>query len=187
MGTQESILDDVRSRVDDAIESSDIILFVMEYNKITELDEVIAKKLRKSRKPIILVGNKADNMNRALESYELLSLGFGDVIPTSPVQHRGIQDLRNALTVELKAIGFTETEENPMKDNSKLHLAIIGRPNVGKSSLVNALSGTMRSIVKDLPGTTRDSIDTVIDWKLVDDNLSYGNRSFKISDCHLEN
>lgn len=164
VGTQESILDDVRSRVDDAIESSDIILFVMEYNKITELDEVIAKKLRKSRKPIILVGNKADNMNRALESYELLSLGFGDVIPTSPVQHRGIQDLRNALTVELKAIGFTETEENPMRDNSKLHLAIIGRPNVGKSSLVNALSGTMRSIVKDLPGTTRDSIDTVIDW-----------------------
>lgn len=158
----ETLLSDVRWRVDDAIASSDLILFVLEYDRLTEFDEQIAKRLRKSGKPIILVANKADNAKRALESYELMSLGLGDIIPTSPVQSRGLMELSNMITKELRSIGFdTKADEEP-ENPDMLKLAIIGRPNVGKSSLVNAISGEMRSIVKDMPGTTRDSIDTII-------------------------
>ncbi len=84
----ETLLSDVRGRVDDAIENSDIIIFVLEYDRVTSFDEDIAKKLRRSGKSIIVIGNKADNSKRALESYALLELGLGDVIPTSPMQSR---------------------------------------------------------------------------------------------------
>jgi GTP-binding protein len=158
----ETLLSDVRGRVDDAIASSDLILFVLEYDRLTEFDEQIAKRLRKSGKPVILVANKADNAKRALESYELMSLGLGDIIPTSPIQSRGLIELSNMITRELRAIGF-DTKADAEPDNLDiLKLAIIGRPNVGKSSLVNAISWEMRSIVKDMPGTTRDAIDTII-------------------------
>ena len=161
-GNDESILQDVRVRVDEAIESSDIILFILEYDKITEFDEVIAKKLRKSHKTILLVANKADNKDRALESYNLLSLWFEDVFPTSPVQHRWIDALKIKIAEILKAEGYKYTLKD--EEDTSLKLAIIGRPNVGKSSIVNAISWKTRSIVKDLPGTTRDAIDTLFTW-----------------------
>ena len=91
-----------------------------------------------------------------------MSLGLGDIIPTSPVQSRGLIELSNMITRELRALGFDTRADAEPVDPDILKLAIIGRPNVGKSSLVNAISGEMRSIVKDMPGTTRDSIDTII-------------------------
>jgi GTPase len=158
----ETLLSDVRGRVDDAISSSDLILFVLEYDRLTEFDEQVAKRLRKSGKPVILVANKADNPKRALESYELMRLGLGDVIPTSPVQSRGLVELSNVITSKLRGLGFETKADSEIDNPNILKLAIIWRPNVGKSSLVNAISWEMRSIVKDMPGTTRDAIDTVV-------------------------
>ncbi len=161
----ETLLSDVRTRVDDAIESSDLILFVLEYDRVTEFDEHIAKRLRRSKKPIIIVGNKADNPKRAIEAYGLLELGLGDVIAVSPMQTRGLEELRDAVVSTLREHGFDNTADIEVEDSWMLKLAIIGRPNVGKSSLVNAISGETRSIVKDMPGTTRDAIDTIITFQ----------------------
>lgn len=136
----ETLLSDVRARADSAIESSDIILFVLEYDRVTEFDEHIAKRLRKSKKPIIIVANKADNDKRALESYALLELGLGEVIPTSPMQTRGLHTLRDAITRTLREEGFETHADSEIDNPDILKLAIIGRPNVGKSSLVNAIS-----------------------------------------------
>jgi GTP-binding protein len=160
----ETLLTDVRDRTDDAIEHADIILLVLEYDKITDFDEYIVKKLRRSKKPVIIIANKADNPKRDMEAYNLLSLGLGDVVPMSAVQNRGFFELKMKVADELKKAGHTFSP-NTANDDGLLKLAIIGRPNVGKSSLVNALSGEMRSIVKDMPGTTRDAIDTIIDFK----------------------
>ena len=158
----ETLLSDVRNRVDEAIESSDLILFVLEYDRVTMFDEDIAKKLRRSNKPVIIIANKADNPKRAMESYTLLELGLGDVIPTSPMQNRGLRDLLAATATTLRGLGFDAKSDAEVEDPDMLKLSIIGRPNVGKSSLVNAISGETRSIVKDMPGTTRDSIDTIV-------------------------
>ncbi len=130
IGTDEAIFDDVRSRVDDAISRSDLILFVVEYDRLTELDELIVRKLRKSGKKIIVLANKADNANRALESYEHLSLGLGVVIPVSAIQSRGFGQMRAEIAEILQALGHEKTEEAPVLDEGLLKLAIIGRPNV---------------------------------------------------------
>lgn len=162
VGNDESILDDVRTRVDEAISQSDLILFVLEFDRMTELDESIVRKLRKSNKKILVLANKADNANRALEAHEHARLGLGPVIPLSAIQSRGFLELRNQINDTLRSIGFSDTASESYVSDDVLKLAIIGRPNVGKSSLVNAISGETRSIVKDMPGTTRDAIDTII-------------------------
>lgn len=163
MADDETLLTDVRNRTDDAIAHADIILFVLEYDKVTAFDEYIVKKLRKSKKPVIVIANKADNPKRDIEAYNLLSLWLGEVIPMSAVQNRGFIQIRAKLATELKKKGFGLVP-NTANDDWLLKLAIIGRPNVGKSSLVNALSWKMISIVKDMPGTTRDAIDTIIEY-----------------------
>ncbi len=164
MGDDETLLADVRGRTDDAILHADLILLVLEYDKITDFDEYIVKKLRRSKKPVIIIANKADNPKRDMEAYNLLSLGLGDVVPMSAVQNRGFFDIKTKIATELKAQGHTFVQ-NTSTEDGLLKLAIIGRPNVGKSSLINALSGSIRSIVKDMPGTTRDAIDTIIEFK----------------------
>jgi GTPase len=159
----ETLLADVRARADDAIASSDLILFVLEYDRMTEFDEFIVKKLRRANKPILIVANKADNPKRAVEAFQHMSLGLGDVIPVSAVQNRGFGELKARVATELKAKGFGYAPDATYE--GMLKLAIIGRPNVGKSSLVNAISWETRSIVKDFAGTTRDAIDTVITFQ----------------------
>lgn len=84
----ETLLADVRERTDDAISTSDVILLVVEYNRLTEWDDHIIRRLRKTKKPVIILANKADNSKRAMEAYELLSIGLGEVIPVSAVQSR---------------------------------------------------------------------------------------------------
>lgn len=159
----ETLLADVRARADDAIANSDLILFVLEYDRMTEFDEFIVKKLRRSNKPILIVANKADNPKRAVEAFQHMSLGLGDVIPVSAVQNRGFGELKARVATELKAKWYGYAPDATYE--GMLKLAIIGRPNVGKSSLVNAISWETRSIVKDFAGTTRDAIDTVITFQ----------------------
>lgn len=158
----ETLLADVRGRVDDAIESSDVILFVLDYDRVTEFDDHIARKLRKSWKSIIVVANKADNPKRAMEAYELMNLGLGTVVPVSAMQSRWFIELQDAIVSELRDLDLIVPADINGENPDMLKLAIIGRPNVGKSSLVNAISGEIRTIVKDMPGTTRDAIDTII-------------------------
>ena len=161
-GADDEILQDVRSRVEESVKQSDIILFVLEYDKISSFDEEIAKLLRRSGKHVIVIANKADNHEREREAFSLLSLGFEDVIPTSIVHHRGLTALRTTIAKRLSEKEYTYHEEEYPED--MLKIAIIGRPNVGKSSLVNAITGENRAMVRDMPGTTRDSIDTEIEW-----------------------
>lgn len=159
-GTDDEILKDVRKRVEESIGRSDLIIFVLEYDKITSFDDEIAKLLRRSRKPVIILANKADNPDREREAYELMSLGFDDFVVASVSHGRGLYLLREKIAEFLQKSGL-ETNE-PVYADEVLKMAVIGRPNVGKSSLINAMTGENRVMVRDMPGTTRDAIDTEI-------------------------
>lgn len=187
IGADDEILTDIRNRVQESISRSDLILFVLEYDKLTSLDEEIAKLLRKSGKKVIIVANKADNIERMNEAYALAALGFDDFVITSTAHDRGLDILKLAMVHTLKEGGY-EYEEAEY-DDGVLKLAIIGRPNVGKSSLINALTGTNRAMVRDMPGTTRDSIDSIIEWngeKIVLIDTAGIRRSGKIGSANLE-
>ena len=102
----ETLLSDVRARANDAINSSDLILFVLEYDRMTDFDEFIVKLLRRSGKPVLVVANKADNPKRAIEAYQHMSLGLGDVVAVSAVQTRGFGELKAKIAEMLKELGF---------------------------------------------------------------------------------
>lgn len=163
-GSDDAILQDIRKRVEESVSRSDLILFVLEYDKITALDEEIAKKLRRAGKRVFLIANKADNRLRTLEAFELLSLGFDDFAVISASHAHGLDEVRTKIAAMLKAGGYDYEEED--YSDEYLKLSIIGRPNVGKSSLVNAITGENRAMVRDMPGTTRDSIDSIVEWKV---------------------
>ncbi len=159
-GTDDEILKDVRKRVEESIGRSDLVVFVLEYDKITSFDDEIAKLLRRSGKPVIVLANKADNPEREREAFALLSLGFDDFAVASVSHGRGLFHLREKIAEFLRKNEFSITE--PEYSDEVLKMAIIGRPNVGKSSLINAMTGENRVMVRDMPGTTRDAIDTEI-------------------------
>ncbi len=152
--TQDIFEEEIRKQVLLAIEEADVILFVTDVESgITDLDQTVAGILRKVKKPVFLVVNKADNNVRFLEANEFFSLGLGDIHPVSAVNGSGTGDLLDAVVA-----AFTKAPDDETPDIPKF--AIIGRPNVGKSSLVNALLGEERHIVTPVSGTTRDSIYT---------------------------
>lgn len=124
----ETLLADVRLRADAAIETSDLILFVLEYDRMTEFDEFIVKKLRKSKKPVLIVANKADNPKRAIEAFQHMSLGLGDVIPVSAIQNRGFAELKARVAEIFRKAGYGYSPDATYE--GMLKLAIIGRPNV---------------------------------------------------------
>ncbi|PID84168.1 ribosome biogenesis GTPase Der [Candidatus Gracilibacteria bacterium] len=159
----EELLTDVRQLTQKAIESSDVILLVVEYNRMTQWDETIIQMLRKSGKQVIVVANKADNRKRDIEAYENFEVGLGPVIPVSAVQNRGFRILKDEIAKILKKEGYGFQESDVKGDILKI--ALIGRPNVGKSSLINAISGKGVSLVQDESGTTRDAIDTIIEFE----------------------
>lgn len=147
---------EVTTQAQVALEEADVILFIVDANTgINPLDAEIADALRGSKKPLIIVPNKADNEYREQDSSEFYELGFGKVIPISALNGRSVADLLDAVVEALPSDGDAGYPEDAIK------IAIIGRPNVGKSSLTNAILGEKRVIVSDIPGTTRDAIDTV--------------------------
>lgn len=145
----------IKEQVEIAIEEADALVFMVDVRTgITSIDYQIAEKLKRTAKPVFLVANKADNQNISFNAYEFVSLGLGEIYPISSIQGLGIGDFLDAL---VKSINPPQRME--MKDDY-IKIAIIGRENVGKSSFVNTLLGEERVVVTDVPGTTRDSIDT---------------------------
>lgn len=137
-----------------AMEEADVIVFLVSNQEgVTEADEHVARMLYKADKPVILAVNKADNPEQRQEIYDFYSLGLGDPYPVSGVQGTGLGDLLDAVVAKFPA------KQADANDDS-IEFSVIGRPNVGKSSLVNAILGEERVIVSNIEGTTRDAIDT---------------------------
>ncbi len=149
----------IREQVQIAIEEADAILFMVDVTTgVTDLDDALAELLRRTNKPVFVVANKADNDERTWEASTFYQLGLSEVYPVSALSGRGTGELLDALVKRLPARnGEAETDERP-------RLAIVGRPNVGKSSLTNALLGQERSIVTDISGTTRDAVHSVLKY-----------------------
>ncbi len=146
----------IREQVTIAIEETDLILFVVDVSTgITQLDQEITNMLRSVKKPVMVIANKADNEQKKWGASEFYTLGLGDVYPVSSINGTGSGDLLDKV-VELLPEEIVDPEDD------SLRIAVIGKPNVGKSSLVNKLLGKDRLIVSEISGTTRDSIDSKI-------------------------
>lgn len=148
-----------------ALEEADVVLFMVDgQTGIVDEDERLVKQLRQLHKPIYLVVNKSDNTAQRHNASEFYKLGLGDPYPISALHGTtGVGDLLDTLLKTFGDLGFSKQAED--FDNQPIRLAMIGRPNVGKSSLVNALLGTERHIVSEISGTTRDAIDSPFEWQ----------------------
>jgi GTP-binding protein len=144
-----------------AVEEADLVLFLVDARQgITPGDEEIADLLRRARKPVLLAANKVDDPAREGAIHEFHRLGLGDPVPISSLHGHGTGDLLDEVVERLRELA---PERPPEVDDAAVRVAIIGRPNVGKSSLLNRLLGEERVIVSEVPGTTRDAIDTVLE------------------------
>ena len=152
------ILSQMREQAQIALMSADVVIFLVDVRQgLVDADSKVADMLRKSRKPVMLVVNKVDDFDKMMpDIYEFYQLGIGDPHPISASSKRGLGDMLDALVELLPDKQAGEEEDERVK------VAIIGKPNVGKSSLVNKLVGKDRVIVSDIAGTTRDAIDTVV-------------------------
>ena len=147
----------IAAQAREAVEEADLVLFVVDAKAgVTPGDEELAEILRSSRRPVLVLANKLDDPRRDLEALEFHRLGLGDPIPISALHGHGSGDLLDEIVGRLPG-----RAERPVGEEA-IKVAILGRPNVGKSSLLNALVGRERVIVSEVPGTTRDSIDTVL-------------------------
>src|SRR5438034_2499483 len=148
----------VRHAVEEAIHDSDLLLFLVDAKQgLSPLDQELAQMLRKSQKPVVLVINKIDTEKHENLAFDFASLGFSDSLSISAAHGRGISELIEAIDQLLPSP--SATDQSPVTSRQSLSIAIIGRPNVGKSSLINSIVRSERAIVSELPGTTRDAID----------------------------
>lgn len=149
------IVDAIRAQADIAMDEADVIIFVVDGRAgLTAADEDIAKSLRGTTKPVVVAVNKIDSVQLEVDAYEFYNLGLGDPIPISASNALNLGDLLDEVVKNFDAVKSEVTEDDEIK------IAVIGRPNVGKSSLVNKLLGEERVIVSEIAGTTRDAIDT---------------------------
>ncbi|MBR5949184.1 MAG: ribosome biogenesis GTPase Der [Clostridia bacterium] len=156
--SEDIIAKQMRRQAELAIETAHVIVFIVDGRAgLTAADEEVAEMLRRSKKPVVLVVNKLDHPKFEDEIYDFYTLGIGTPIGISAEQGLGLGDMLDEIVAYFPRIEEEAAEENPS-------IAIVGRPNVGKSSLVNALLGQERTIVSDIPGTTRDAIDTPFVW-----------------------
>ena len=147
----------VRAQAENAIDEADVVLFVVDAKSgILPVEHDVADRLRRTSKPVLVVANKSDSWRGEAQSAEFYALGLGDVHTVSALQGTGTGDLLDAVTAVLP-------EEQPADEAYDARVAIIGRPNVGKSSFLNALVGQERAVVSEIPGTTRDTVDTALE------------------------
>jgi GTP-binding protein len=159
-GEQDEIMDHIRNQAELAIEEADVIVFVTDgRDGVTAADEEVARMLHRTNKPIIVMVNKIDDMKYADNVYEFYQLGFEHVIPVSSLHGTGTGDLLDEVVRH-----FPDQSEEEY-DEDTIRVSLIGRPNVGKSSLVNALLGEERVIVSPVAGTTRDAVDTPFEFE----------------------
>lgn len=167
VGSDDIFEEEIRKQVDLAIDEADIIVFVVDVTEgITPMDTEVANLLRKIKKPVFMAVNKVDNAMREEEAYEFYNLGLGEYYTISSINGSGTGELLDAVAKIIPEDVDEEADELP-------RFAVVGRPNAGKSSFINALIGVERNIVTDIAGTTRDSIDTKynrfgFDFNLVD-------------------
>lgn len=148
----------VKNQVEVAIDEADAIIFLVDVlDGVTHLDRDIAEMLRRCDKPVMLAANKADNERRSLDAAEFYKLALGDPLPVSAYHDIGIDELLDRVVASLPYIP-------PEEELEMMKVAIVGRPNVGKSTLLNAILHEERAIVTETPGTTRDAIDTVFEY-----------------------
>ncbi|MGN1158965.1 MAG: ribosome biogenesis GTPase Der [Lachnospiraceae bacterium] len=152
------ILSQMREQAQIAIDTADVIIFLVDVKQgLVDSDSKVADMLRRAKKPVLLVVNKVDSFQKMMaDVYEFYNLGMGDPIPISAANRLGIGDMLDEVIAHFKEDDFDETEDDRPK------VAIVGKPNVGKSSLVNKMIGENRVIVSDIAGTTRDAIDTEV-------------------------
>ena len=152
------IIKQMRRQAQIAIEMADVILFIVDGKEgLTASDIEVAQMLRKSKKRIVLAVNKIDNLKDEDNSYEFYNLGIGDPVTISAAQGKGLGDLLDEVVKDFDALMEEE------QDDEYIRIAMIGKPNVGKSSLINRLLGEDRNIVSNVPGTTRDAIDSYLE------------------------
>jgi GTP-binding protein len=157
-----SYMQHIRAQVEAAIEESSLLLFVVDAKAgSTAADREVADLLRRSEKPVILVANKADNSRRGEEALEFFELGLGEPQPVSAINSSGVGELLDLIEDMLPFL--PEAKEAALESGTRV--AIIGRPNVGKSALVNAILGEERVIVSEIAGTTRDAIDSPFEYQ----------------------
>ena len=156
--SKDIILSEMREQAQIAIDTADVIIFLTDVRQgLQDADAKVADMLRRSGKPIVLVVNKVDNFDKFMpDVYEFYNLGIGDPVPISASSRLGLGDMLDALIAHFpEHAGEEEEDERP-------RVAIVGKPNVGKSSIINKLLGEQRVIVSDIAGTTRDAIDTEV-------------------------
>lgn len=159
--SKDLMLKHMRAQAEIAIETADVILFITDVRQgVVDSDFKVADMLRKSGKPVILVVNKVDSFEKFMpDVYEFYNLGIGDPVPVSAASRLGMGDMLDEVA---KHFPDSATEE---EEDERPRVAIVGKPNVGKSSIINRLVGEERVIVSDIAGTTRDAIDTAITWQ----------------------
>jgi GTP-binding protein len=152
-------IEEIREQAEIAIAEADVIIMLVDVlDGVTPADEDVADVLRRSDKPVVVAANKADNEARRQAAYEFYALGLGEVFSISALHGTGIGDLLDEVVADLPPADEAEEPE-------ALKIALVGRPNVGKSSLLNKLLGEERAIVSAIPGTTRDATDTYLTWE----------------------
>ncbi len=156
--TNDLILKSMREQAEIAIETADVIIFLTDLRQgLVDADFQVANMIRRAKKPVVLVVNKVDNFNKMMaDVYEFYNLGLGDPMPVSAASKLGMGDMLDAVTSHFPQGSDSEEEDE------RPHIAVVGKPNVGKSSLINKLIGENRVIVSDIAGTTRDAIDTPV-------------------------
>ena len=161
MGAEDQFQGSIRSQAFEATNEADVIVFIVDGKTgINADDEEVARILRKTSKPVLLAVNKLDTPNKLDELWEFYQLGLGDPFPISATHGHGTGDLLDEVVDHLRKVDCSFEDEED--DEGIINVAIIGRPNAGKSSLTNRLTNNDRSIVSDVAGTTRDAIDTVV-------------------------
>ena len=158
--SKDIILSQMRAQAEIAMETADVILFLVDIKQgLVDADSKVADMLRRSRKPVVLVVNKVDSFEKYMaDVYEFYNLGIGEPHPISAVNRLGLGDMLE------EVISYFPESNSDEEEDERPRVAIVGKPNVGKSSLINKLLGEKRLIVSDIAGTTRDAVDTEITW-----------------------